>query len=66
MKLMVNENRDVSIPNTLDYLVCLCEVVRVEMTGARWPESRMSVARILRNYETLLNSSKKIDNPGKD
>jgi hypothetical protein len=45
-KFVVSANRDVGAGNILDCLACLCEVVRVEMTGTRWPESRRFLARI--------------------
>jgi hypothetical protein len=39
-------NREVGISEILDYLACLCEVVRVEMTCLRLPESRRLLAKI--------------------
>jgi hypothetical protein len=45
-RLMANEIRDVGASETLDSLACLCEVVKVEMTGKQWPKSRRFMAGI--------------------
>jgi hypothetical protein len=78
VNLTTQDKKNLGVSNTVDYetalaseivldcLARLCEVVRVEMTGTRVPESRRLQARIQRKHEIFPNVSEKMESRDKD